>query len=167
MVCPKNRLAAEHHFPHKWAKRNLLFFERVPNVPGKTFAVFPAFYSFLSNGQFCPLFLHKRLILRSLRRTDKCFVDRALLLRIQIRSLQMNAGCGDPLFTEPAFDAQKRLDGRIQLLIGRSKQRRIDCGSSVLQMRAARCKERFLRPVIKSAPPAPWVWISTKPGHRY
>ena len=71
------------------------------------------------------------------------------LLRIQIRSLQMNAGCGDPLFTEPAFDAQKRLDGRIQLLIGRSKQRRIDCGGSVLQMRAARCKERFLRPVHK------------------
>ena len=41
--------------PHKWSKRNLLFFEKVPNAPGKTFAVFSALYSFLSNGQFCPL----------------------------------------------------------------------------------------------------------------
>lgn len=45
-------------FPHKWSKRNLLFFERVPNVPGKTFAVFSAFYLFLSNGHFCPLALY-------------------------------------------------------------------------------------------------------------
>ena len=41
--------------PTCWGKRYLLFFERVPNVPGKTFADFSAFYSFLSNGQFCPL----------------------------------------------------------------------------------------------------------------
>ena len=54
----EKRTDRKHHFPHKWAKRNLLFFERVPNVPGKTFAVFPAFYSFLSNGQFCPLALY-------------------------------------------------------------------------------------------------------------
>lgn len=54
-VCPKSGRTAEHYFPHKWAKRNLLFFEKVPNAPGKTFAVFSALYSFLSNGQFCPL----------------------------------------------------------------------------------------------------------------
>ena len=58
MVCPKNGRTAKHHFPHKWAKRNLLFFERVPNASRKTFAVFPAFYSFLSNGHFCPLALY-------------------------------------------------------------------------------------------------------------
>ena len=49
---------AEIGFPHLWGKRNLLFFERVPNASRKTFVVFPAFYSFLSNGQFCPLALY-------------------------------------------------------------------------------------------------------------
>ena len=48
-VCPKSGQTAEHYFPHKRAKRNLLFFEKVPNASRKTFAVFPAFYSFLSN----------------------------------------------------------------------------------------------------------------------
>ena len=44
-VCPKNGRTAEHYFP---------------NVLGKTFAVFSAFYSFLSNGHFCPLALYDK-----------------------------------------------------------------------------------------------------------
>ena len=35
-------------------ERYLLFFDRVPNVLGETFADFSVFYSFLSNGQFRP-----------------------------------------------------------------------------------------------------------------
>lgn len=57
-VCPKSGRTAEHHFPASGRSGTCSFLRGFPTFRKRLLRIFFADYSFLSNGQFCPLALY-------------------------------------------------------------------------------------------------------------